>query len=509
MKVVLIWPRLERDTNFPPLGILYVAAVLEQSNHKLLIIDGTIKKEEIEKINNFNPDLIGVSITTSLEKNAKESINTLKQHINKPIVIGGVHITALMKDIFKEFDVAYAIYGEAEYSMRDFCNAFEKNEDLKDIKGLMYKKNNQIILNPSREPIQNLDELPFPARHLLDFSYYLSPPGSIRGEWLKNGGTTIMSSRGCPFQCIYCGSQTTFGRKVRRRSVDNVFNEIVKLKQDYNLDGLWFVDDTFTLDNKWVIELCKKITEKNLKLKWACHVRVDTLNEEMLREMKRAGCVQVEMGIESGSDKVLTALKKGVKTERVIEAFKLIKKVGLSSLATFIIGSPEETKEDVQKTLDFAKKIKPDFALFFNLIPFPGTELYEMAKKNNWIKNENYAEWLQFNEPVMTINLSKEEQSQLRNKLQDSFLLNNYKRIIFNPKILYNVLTLTLTHPRSLMKGITNLAKKKNLDAFIYGFLESYRAEIKGKQTNVSPSKEPSSPESNQQQPPIEVNSHL
>ena len=481
MKVTLIWPRLDRDTNFPPLGILYTAAVLEKQGHKLLLIDGAIDKANLQKITNFNPDIIGISTTTSLANNAKTAINTIKEQIKKPIVLGGVHVTAMMKGIFDEFDVNYAVYGEGEYTMRDLCNNLEKTLPLEDIDGLMFKKDNTITVNKPRQLVEDLDALPFPARHLLDFSFYLAPPGPIRGEWMKHGGTTVMTSRGCPFQCIYCGSQTTFGRRVRRRSVENVIEEIQLLKKNYNIDGMWFVDDTFSLDKEWVLKFCNLLTNSKLKLKWACHVRADTLSEELLSAMKKAGCVQVELGVESGSDKVLKAIKKGTETETVEKAFRMIKKVGLSSLATFIIGSPEETKEDVLKTLEFAKKIKPDFALFFNLIPFPGTELYEMAKKNKWIHHEDYSKWLQFNEPVMTINFSKEEQINLRNKLQDSFLLNNYRRLIFNPHIIFNIALLSLQHPNAIIKGIKNFMDKKSFDAFVYGFLEEYRRKIKKK----------------------------
>lgn len=482
MKVVLIWPRIKKDTNFPPLGILYIAAVLEKEGHKMLVIDGSINNNEIHKIKKFDPDLIGISITTSLEKNAKKAVKILKEHIKKPIVLGGVHVTALMKDIFNEFNVDYVVYGEGEYTMKDLCVALGKKGNLEEIDGLMFKKGRNIIVNKPRKLIQNLDELPFPARHLLDFSWYLAPPGSIRGEWLKNGGTTIMTSRGCPFNCIYCGSHTTFGRKVRRRSVENVINEIKLLKKEYNLDGLWFVDDTFTLDKKWVIDLCRKIKEKGIKIKWSCQFRVDTIDEELLQEMKKAGCVQVELGIESGSDKVLVALRKGFDTKTAIEAFKLIKKVGISSLTTFVIGSPEETREDVMQTLKFAKKLNPDFALFFNLTPLPGTELYEMAKKKGWIQITDHSEWLYFNEPVMTINIPKKEQIILRNKLQDSFLFRNYRRLIFNPKILYNILILFLCHHQAVVEGFKSLLHKRSIDAFVYGFLDEYRAEIKRKQ---------------------------
>jgi anaerobic magnesium-protoporphyrin IX monomethyl ester cyclase len=481
MKVTLISPRVI-DAPIPPLGILYIAAVLEKEGHKVQVFD-IYEYEEIhtlKEILKFQPDLIGLSVNTPHINNAKRIAFLLKENLPKTtLVCGGVHVTALPYDSLNELNADYAVVGEGEYTMRDLCNLLESGSSINEIPGLIFKQGENIVKNPCRKLIENLDEIPFPSRHLLNFEWYLSPPGPIRGIWLKRA-TQIITSRGCPYRCIYCGSNLIFGRKVRRRSVGNVISEIKFLIKTYNIDGLWFVDDTFTLDKEWVLDFCKNLRQNQIKLKWGCQTRVNVLSEELLLEMKKAGCMQLDIGVESGSEKILSVLQKGTTPEQIEKAFSLTRKVGLRTLASFMIGNPEEDLEDINKTLSLAKKIKANYTIFFFTTPFPGTELNELAINNKWIKDFDYSNWMikQTEVPIMEINFKKEELSNIRSNLQNQFLFRNYASIM-QLSYIGNFLLLVLKYPKGVIQGFKKFVKTKRIDDIIYGVIENYRIKIK------------------------------
>jgi radical SAM superfamily enzyme YgiQ (UPF0313 family) len=207
--------------------------------------------------------------------------------------------------------------------MLEICERLADDRGLEGVPGVVYKDGDKVVMNPARPLIENLDELPLPARHLLDMDWYLTPPGLVRGAFLW-GTLGILASRGCPYSCIFCGSNNKFGRKVRRRSVENVVGEIEQLIQRYSMDGYFFYDGTFTLDIKYVMSFCEALKGRKINLKWGCQVRVNTVSEEMIKAMKETGCIQVDIGMESGSERILKSLKKGTTPEMIQWAFDMI-----------------------------------------------------------------------------------------------------------------------------------------------------------------------------------------
>jgi anaerobic magnesium-protoporphyrin IX monomethyl ester cyclase len=253
-------------------------------------------------------------------------------------------------------------------------------------------RNGKIIINPPRKLIENLDSLPFPARELVNYNTYLQPPGLIRGIWTNRCGN-ITTSRGCPGRCTYCGVNYLWGDTYRRRSVDNVLEEIDLMVSKYDLDGLYFMDDTFLMGSKWIEEFSEKFITRKYDFKWACYGRVDTVNEGMLKAVKRAGCVQVEYGIESCSERVLNKIKKRTNFKQISESIKMTKDIGIRALGSFIFGFPDDSIADLKETITSSSKIGLDFVTCYFATPYPGSEFYEQAVKENRILEHNMSNW--------------------------------------------------------------------------------------------------------------------
>jgi radical SAM superfamily enzyme YgiQ (UPF0313 family) len=302
---------------------------------------------------------------------------------------------------------------------------------------------------------------------LIDFSPYLAAPGVIRGYSMSRVAT-IFSTRGCPYGCIYCGSHNIFGRRIRYRPVDDVVGEIAELRSKFGVRGIYFCDDLFTLDKQWVLDFCDELTRRlGGQIKWACQTRVDAVHVDIMKAMREAGCVQIDFGVESGSDKVLKILSRKVKRERIVEAFVAARKAGLRTCATFIIGSPEERSEDIEETSSLAKLLGADYTAFYYATPYPGTKLYDLALANQWIPSatEFDENWVhrQPQRPVLTIHFSAEELIDIRRRLANPFFARNYLRLRNLP--FYAQLGLTaLRSPEILVRALLQTMKSRRLE---------------------------------------------
>ncbi|MBC8412280.1 MAG: cobalamin-dependent protein [Nitrospira sp.] len=436
MKVTLVNAQvLDGNNVVPPLGLLYVAGSLEAAGHEVQIFDADPEHETtmLQQIKDFNPGLIGISFLTVAYERAEGLCKALKKVLPDVMYCaGGVHATVKPEETLKAFDLDLIIMGEGEHTMVDLCNRLSKNESIEDAPGLLYQKDGAIVRTEPRELIQDLDSIPFPARHLIDMTPYLKPPGIIRGYADKNQ-TTIVTSRGCPFKCIYCGSHNIFGRKTRRRSYQNVVDEIEHLAKNFGIRGIYYCDDTFTLSSRWVKEYCNELKKRKLDIKWGCQSRVDQTDRALMIEMKSSGLVQLDFGVESGSEKILKVLGKGGagdRTSQIKESFKLCKELDIRTLATFIIGNPTETKEDIDESFAVAKEIQADYTAFYFLTPYPGTDIYDQAIANGWLDpNLPFSEiWAhrQPELPLMAITFSQEDLRDIRRNLQNHFFRKNY-----------------------------------------------------------------------------------
>jgi radical SAM superfamily enzyme YgiQ (UPF0313 family) len=491
MKVVLVNPRV-LDTPNHPLGILYLAAYLEEAGHQVKVIDpdfGASAASIARDVLATKPDAVGIGSTTPQYLHAIDIAENLKTQSDLPLIMGGVHPTVLPQDVLREKCVDYVVVGEAEETFRELLETLWASDGLKDLKGIGYKEGNRLIFTEKREPIENLDELPFPARHLLPSRWYFAPP-RIRGVW-TNSTATVMASRGCPYQCIYCSSHLMFGRRVRYRTPKNIMAELRHLRNKYNIDAVWFADDTFTVNSKWVIELCELLkNEKWEGFCWACQARVNTVSRELLAAMKEAGCVQLDFGVESGSPRILKVLKKNVSPEQIENAFMISKEVGLLRFASYIIGTPGETHKDIQLTYELNQRIQPDYADFFFAVPYPGTELYELAEKHGvFSKGVSFNEWLltkHTDKPVMCTDLSEEELIEWRTKLHNSNFWRNYSNLAKSPQFILGGTKMFFKGLGGLRKGLSRFSSTRKVDSIFVEVLKHYRLKTKKEVQTVS-----------------------
>jgi anaerobic magnesium-protoporphyrin IX monomethyl ester cyclase len=373
----------------PPLGVLYLAAYLKKNGHDVFVVDGSVDSYQtlMSAIKEKRPDVVGVSAPTFLWRKTVRLLEEVKALFPEIfLVVGGPHPTFFPKQCFIDSPSLDAVVmGEGEITLLELCRALESRASLDGIAGLAFRtKDKETRINRSRDEIKDIDELPFPARELIDISKY--KPALQQYKILPV--TSIMGSRGCPFQCIFCAHVT--GNKTRYRSPQNIVNEIRFLVDHYGIREIGFWDDTMTVDKSRVIELCQMMKRENLGVIWSAQARVNTVDPEMLSEMKSAGCWKIFFGVESLMQKNLDALKKGTTTSQAINAIKWTRKAGIETEASFIFGIPGETYGEAKAEVREMIKLDPDYMKCFPLTPIPGAELYEHVAKYGKMLTQNF-----------------------------------------------------------------------------------------------------------------------
>ncbi|MEM2345497.1 MAG: radical SAM protein, partial [Archaeoglobaceae archaeon] len=356
--------------------------------------------ELVKKIK--NSIIVGITSTTPTFVSALNYAKKIKEVFPDVFVIlGGVHISfEPEKAVSNDFVDAVCI-GEGEETIVEVAERVEAGKTLEGVKGIYYKEEGKLRKNEPRNFIENLDSLPFPAFDLMPLEKY-----SVLGQKIKH--FPMITSRGCPFACRYCSSSLFMGHRFRARSAKNVVDEIEWLMDEFKAKHIAFSDDTFTLNKKRVVEICEEIKRRKLEITWSCSSRIDTVTDELLKLMKSVGCVAIYYGIESASKRILEYYRKRISIERAKEVVRTTRKIGISTICSFIIGAPIETREEMKKTLEFAIKLDPDYAQFTILTPYPGTEIYEEAKRKNLLLSENYEDYTAA-KPVIKTQVSPKE----------------------------------------------------------------------------------------------------
>ena len=369
----------EHDNNLPYLDIESYADNFHLYSQALKDDQNAIWQELHSVIVNYNPDVVGISIKTVKEPSALKIAEITKRiSPDIKIVAGGPHPTVSPEEILALPFFDYVVKGEGEETMAQMVEALYKDSDLRDVPGISYRNKGKVYHNPLRPLIRNLEDLPKPDRKfLIDYNDYT--PNQL--GWL-------MTSRGCPYDCAYCSSKSIWSRKVRYRTLEDVLDEIHELRVEHGVTNLNFMDDSFTVNRKYLFNLCNAFIEKKLKMTWSCLTRADLMDADTIRKMKSAGCTKVDIGVESGSQKVQKIIKKGIDLDQVRKIAKLLRKNNMFWAGFFMMGFPGETKKDILKTLKFMKEIKPNWVCFSIFTPYPGTALFEKAKELNLIPKE-------------------------------------------------------------------------------------------------------------------------
>ena len=418
MKLALV--NLNMTVPDPPLGLAYLAAYLRKHSDisDIVIID---KEDQIKGIKREKPDIIGIGAMTYEFPEAKLLANKIKENFEIPIVLGGHHIT-LMPIHFSNPPFDVAVLGEGEKTLTELMQIFKINgsfpiKELRNTKGIIFRNDRNVNeMTPARPLIEPLDEIPYPARDLLKMKeYYLTLRKTVFGKLGIYG--QMITSRGCPYKCTFC-STTVFWRRPRFHSAEYVVDEMKHLIERYDVDVILFFDDLFIANKKRIVDIAELMEKEgiNEKIKLYVYGRANLIDEEILKNLKKMNVVMMEFGLESGSEKILKYLKKGqvtVKDNR--KALELCKKFGIKTNGSLIIGSPEETEEDLKQTLSLLNDENLDKSHVCQLTPYPGTEIWEYAKKMGIVSDDPNFDLkkiylLKFKpDLIMTKHISKEE----------------------------------------------------------------------------------------------------
>ncbi|MDD3421854.1 MAG: radical SAM protein [Methanocellales archaeon] len=428
LKALLIHPPCEREIyqrflglTAPPTGLAYVAAALERDHeNEVKIIDMPAERKDITKvkkeIETFKPDMLGVYCATYRVNHANQVINATKEvDASIKTLMGGPHASLLAEDVLKENpNLDAVVCGEGDITVPELANAWEFGE-LAKVKGIAFRENGRIVRNPPRPLIDDLDSIPYPARHLLPMDKY-----RLFGTFRM---ATMVSSRGCPYGCHYCSVSAIYGRKWRARSAKNVVDEMEHLCDSYDLDLIMFFDDNFDLDRKRTESICDEITERGLEIPWGYESSIMSTDRHHLKKLREAGCRILSYGIETTSQKSITTMKKDISTREMKEVMDNSKELGMLRIANVILGLPGETREDVMESIDLMKELEPEYPLFFLPTPYPGTKFHETAEKMGMIKELDWSKYTTANPILETQELSLKEVRELNTKAYKDFYL--------------------------------------------------------------------------------------
>jgi radical SAM superfamily enzyme YgiQ (UPF0313 family) len=405
---------------FALLGLGYLAAVLEKNQYEVDVIDCQVLNLSYEEfkseLGKRQPNIVGITSTTLTYKSGLQIAKIAKEaYPNCLTVMGGPHVTFWDNEALQECpSLDVIVRREGEYTLLELVQKVETDKSYHYVTGTTCRKDGKIVRNPERPYIEDLDSLPFPAHHLWPI------------ESLRKYGKVIYpltTSRGCVYWCDFCTAVRMFGRKYRMRSPKNVVDELEFLHNTYQADQFTFYDDAFTVDQHRAEELCAEIRKRKLKIKWDCETRVDMVTKELLLKMRQAGCIAVWFGVESGSQRVIDAMSKGISITQTERAVKWAKEVGLMTVTSAILGFPGETKESAWETIKFVEKMDPDDVGYYIATPYPGTPMYDLVKEKGWLKTNDFDKYDTATPVFETPTLTVQELREIREQAFQRFYL--------------------------------------------------------------------------------------
>jgi len=413
-----------------PIFLAYSAAQLKKAGQDVTYIDSVIQDldfdQTLQQAKRKRPDVIFMETTTPSIAADYQNLTALKEATGAKIIVGGPHATYFHKEVIEECP-AIDVVIRHEFDTK-IAGVVSNLDSLNSVSGISYRNGSAAIDNGDGELCQDLDALSFPDRDLIPWDWYLE------AWYTRRPFMNLMTSRGCPYHCAFClWPQSMYGHQQRFRSLDNVISEIQSLVDRYGLKEINIDDGTFTTRKNRVIDFCQRLRDEKIKIIWTCNGRVDNLDDEILLEMKASGCKMIRLGAESGSQEVLNKIKKGLTLKQIEDGVKLVKKHGIQALGGFMFGFPYDSKQTVEETIAFAKKISPDQVQFSINMCYPGTSLYEFAVENNLLLAKDFKEFDMTHGPVIkTLDMKRAE--------LEHILARAYREFYFRPKYIFQTL---------------------------------------------------------------------
>jgi anaerobic magnesium-protoporphyrin IX monomethyl ester cyclase len=412
-----------RHQPYLPIGLAYLAAVLEENGHEVTVIDCPALEMNYEKLKanlaSIEPNVIGITSMTPTIQSALLSAHVAKEACpDAMVILGGPHATFMDEQVLAEEEaVDVVVRSEGEQTLLELTQNVSNPKALNSIEGITFRKDGHVVRTPNRPFIQKLDELPLPA-----YKYFPLEKYRLFGRMML----PIITSRGCPSQCSFCTTARMFGKAFRARNPKNIVDELEWLRDVHGADAFTFYDDTFTLDKKRTLKICEEIKNRKIGLPWDCQTRVSTVSREILLKMREANCQQVFFGVESGCQKILDSVKKGTTVEQNERAIRLAKDVGLFVSISVIIGYPGETKDMLQETVDLIRKAEPDDVYICVATPYPGTELRRIVEEMGWEMSNDWERYDTITPVFANPNLSAEDARKLRTSFYNRFYSPKY-----------------------------------------------------------------------------------
>lgn len=478
MHVLLINPRGRAwsPNVWVPLGLLYVASALEQEGHSVEIVDLNARRMKDGDLQRRakSADIVGVTgMITEYQEVLRITDIAKKTDADVKVVLGGPLATTLPQELLQASRADFVVVGEGERTIVNLVSAVEHDHNPAHIKGIAYRRDDQIIRTAPAEPIADLNTIAAPARHLIDMNRYAQKHFENFGLKINEFGeiksTNLITSRGCPYSCTFC-FKDMWGHKWRARSAENIIEEMQLLYKRYGMNGFLFNDDTFVLDRKRVFGLCSLVKEKGLDVVWYCNGRANLMTKELLMAMHDAGCRGIAYGIESGNQHILDSMKKNITLKQVRNAVRWAKEAGIHVSGYFMIGMLDETKDTIRETIAFARELELDFYGFSIATPLPNTELYSAAVERGLLQRDmtSLKEWGFYVNVNLTSDCTDKDLITIKNRLFKEFNVKKFGRYyVINPTFLRGMSKVILS--------LQSISEARELVRKARGIIWSYR----------------------------------
>jgi len=409
--------------------MVYLSALLREKNYDVYFIDANILNLNLEQIiqnlRDKRPDYVLYNTITDNLQNTLSWIDKIKNEYNKPVIIGGPHMEIYPKETLTHACIDYGVVGDGWETLPELLDALEHNKDLTSIKGLVLRKDGEIILTEKRPKTVNLEDVPLPARDLLPNDKYDTILSKARPI------TIMITALGCPFKCTYCCTDTT----LRARSAEHIVTEVEECINKYGIKEIEFYDETFTVNRKKMNRFLDLVEEKGLEFYWSVRTRVDCVDKELIDRMAKNGCIRINFGIESGDERVLKAINRNMSLDTIKKSVKWSKEAGIMTFGFFMIGLPQDTRESIEKTLDLMIELDLDFIQLNKFTMMPNSQIYD-----DYHKKTGYDFWRDYTLGKVTLDDFKRDYLQISEDELDEYLEKGYKRFYYRPKYIWNKL---------------------------------------------------------------------